>query len=492
MSTVTTHIRAQAPLWRNFWVIAVALIALRVLTLMFTPLGLGPDETQYWYWSRALDFGYFSKPPLIAWAIGLTTALFGNAEWAARLSAPLFHFGAAAFLYVTAKRLFDDRIALWTGLSWLLMPGVILSSFIMATDAPLLFFWSAALYFLVRIIDAPSASLADFAGLGSMIGLGMMSKYAMIYFPVAMALCLFIKPLREKLLRPPLLLTVLIALLIFAPNIVWNANHDFQTLSHTAANAHWSEDLIKPLSLLEFLGGQLAVFGVIPFGALIWIVANKQNWKLNEKSLLLLIFSLTPLIIVAAQAFLSRAHANWAAAAYPAASLLVTGMLLQSGKAMWVKISAGFHALVFIGFTCGVLAPTLIDNVGLARAVKDLRGWKTQTGEILSDASGYDAVLIDDRYLMGEMLYHQRGSDIEIAAIDPNASIDNHFEAFRGFDAARMKRNLFVTTRDDARHIDYRFHTIIPVAVVDATPGKGQQRRYRLYEVSDYFGPDGN
>jgi len=87
------------------------------------------------------------------------------------------------------------------------------------------------------------------------------------------------------------------------------------------------------------------------------------------------------------------------------------------------------------------------------------------------------------------MLYHQQNSAVEIAAIDPNASIDNHFEAFRGFDPARMKRVLFVTTRDDAAHVDYRFRNIAPVAVVEAAPGRDQHRRYTLYELSEYFGP---
>jgi hypothetical protein len=323
-----------------------------------------------------------------------------------------------------------------------------------------------------------------------MIGLGLMAKYAMVYFPICLALCLLFKPLRTKLLRPPLLAAALIAIFLFAPNMIWNAQHDFQTLSHTAANAHWSEGLFKPMKLLEFTGGQFAVFGIIPFGALLWVIYNKNDWRQDRAKILLAVFSLTPLVIVAAQAFLSRAHANWAAAAYPAASLWVTAFLLQHGKVFLVKANAGLHAILVALFTAGVLFPGLIDWAGFSSAVKDLRGWKDQTKEIMSYAPGYDAVLIDDRYLMGEMLYHQPNSAVELAAIDPNASIDNHFEAFRGFDPARMKRVLFVTTRDDAAHVDYRFRTITPLGAVEAAAGKGETRRYRLYELSGYFGPD--
>jgi len=50
-----------------------------------SPLGLHGDEAQYWSWSQNLDWGYFSKPPLIAWIIAISTSLFGQAEWAIRL-----------------------------------------------------------------------------------------------------------------------------------------------------------------------------------------------------------------------------------------------------------------------------------------------------------------------------------------------------------------------------------------------------------------------
>ena len=63
---------------------AILLIAgltlVRLVTLFSTPLELYPDEAQYWLWSRTLDFGYYSKPPVIAWAIWATTKLGGDAE----------------------------------------------------------------------------------------------------------------------------------------------------------------------------------------------------------------------------------------------------------------------------------------------------------------------------------------------------------------------------------------------------------------------------
>lgn len=476
------------PPWRSFWALAAAITAARILTLIATPLGVGPDEAQYWFWSRDLAFGYFSKPPLIAWTIAATTALFGGADWAVRLSAPLFHFGAAAFLYCTAKRLYGARAAFWTGLGWLTLPGVVLSSFIIATDAPMLFFWSGALFFLMRIVGGDRSNAKDFAWLGAMIGLGLMSKYAMMYFPVAMAIALPLRPIRAKLMRSSLLLTALAAAALFAPNVVWNMQNDFSTLSHTAANANWETSLFRPLNLIEFLGGQFLVFGLVLFAAFVYVSAGWRKLRGDAAALLLLIFALTPLVIVATQSFISRAHANWAAAAYPAALLLVTGLLLQAGRGRWIKASLAINSAMFAVFTAGVLSLNLIDGAGLSRATRDLRDWKAQTDAIMAHAPGYDAVLVDNRYLMGEMLYHQRGAGVEIAALDPNNGVDHHYEAFLPFDPQRMKRVLFVTTRDDDAHVNYRFGSIERLGEVDADIA-GVARRYTLFALGDYYGP---
>ena len=52
----------------------------RLATLAFSQTELFFDEAQYWFWSRELAFGYYSKPPLIAWIIRGATELCGQGE----------------------------------------------------------------------------------------------------------------------------------------------------------------------------------------------------------------------------------------------------------------------------------------------------------------------------------------------------------------------------------------------------------------------------
>src|SRR5580704_16151163 len=105
------------------------MVVLRVVAIRLSPLQLYADEAQYWLWSRHLDLGYFTKPPLIAWIIRLTT-LGGDAEPLVRLSSPVLQAAAGIFLYRAAKRLYGARTALFSLAVYATMPAVALGSFV--------------------------------------------------------------------------------------------------------------------------------------------------------------------------------------------------------------------------------------------------------------------------------------------------------------------------------------------------------------------------
>ena len=123
---------------------------LRLLWLLVQSAELYPDEAQYWFWAQHLALGYYSKPPLVAWLIALTTAMFGDGEFAVRLSAPLLHGIAAGFVYAIGSQLCDRRIGFWSALAYASLPAVSLSALLISTDAALMPCWAAALYVFIR------------------------------------------------------------------------------------------------------------------------------------------------------------------------------------------------------------------------------------------------------------------------------------------------------------------------------------------------------
>jgi hypothetical protein len=478
--------------WRRFLTVALALTALRVVSLILGDPNLGPDEAQYWFWSKAPAFGYYSKPPVVAWSIAATTALFGDSEWAVRLSAPLYQLGAAIFLFLAARRLADDRAAFWAGVSWLTMPGVFLSAALITTDAPLLFFWSLALYAFIRM-TAPGETrrLAWGAMLGAAIGFGLLSKYAMLFFLPGAALALLAAPERRKTMSAgAAALAALIALALLAPNVAWNAANDFQTIAHTAANANWTQSFGHPDKLFKFLGDQFGVAGPILLGLM--IAAAVAGLRGGEERLrLLLAFSLPALLIVSTQAFIARAHANWAAVAYPSAVIaaaIVAARFTRGDLAL--KSSLALHLAAGAGFLAAFMSFGLADAVGASAPFKRLRGWDGQGPEIAARALGYDAILTDDREVMSGLLYYARPGP-PVFAWDSNARIDSHYEAFAAFDPARGERFLYVTADPGAATLNGAFQSVTPLgaSVSQITPTR--TRTLYLFEISGRRAGDG-
>lgn len=402
--------------WRAVLTLTLVLTLARVTALFITPLELYPDEAQYWLWSRTLDWGYYSKPPLIAWTIWATTAIGGDAEAWVRAASPLFHAGATLAIYGVGRRLYDERVGFAAAAFYALMPGVQLSSVLASTDAPLLLFLSLALLAYARLQAPDGRRLAVAAGFGLAVGLAFLAKYAALYAIIGVALHLMLSREARAAWSWPMAGAAIAAfLLVLAPNLAWNAANDFSTVQHTAANAAWGgRKLFNFPELGDFLASQFGVFGPIPFavllGGLIWLGVRR---RLTGPDLLLACFALPPLLIVTGQSFISRANANWSGAAYVAGSVLVAAWLIRWKAQWWLRGALALQALLAALFLACVLDPTLADKVGLSNSFKRAKGWEQLTAQIVERtmAEGYrtvSAVAVDDRFMFNTAAYYGR------------------------------------------------------------------------------------
>ncbi len=396
---------------------AVLLVAtwLRIEALRISPLGLYFDEAQYWMWSRTLEWGYFSKPPLIAWVIAATTSLFGDAEWAVRLGAPLAHALAAGAIFLLTRSTYGAWAGFWAGVGWLTLPGVFFSSTIISTDALLLPMWAISLFATWRLVTTRAWVWAVFAGVA--LGVGVLAKYAMLYFVLCTALAAWwLIPVREALGRGRGIVAGLIAAAIVAPNIVWNVQNGFATARHTAANARVdASDLFNLDEVFEFLGGQAGVLGPLIFAALAWLGwrAARRAAGLRDEDRFLLAYILPPFLLITLIAFVSRANANWAAVAYPAIVVWVAGSLFASrgGRRMLVAAIAVNTLLTSALIGVIVMRP---DLAVLIKGVRETSGWDETARQIAVRAAAqpgeapFSAVMVDDRSTYFELSYYWR------------------------------------------------------------------------------------
>ena len=156
---------------------------------------------------------------------------------------------------------------------------------------------------------------------GASLGFGLLAKYAAVYF----FLCVGDRcrgPTSARATRCAAgrggRSALVIALALVAPNLVWNASHGFATFAHTAGNAGWKGLPIHIGSGLEFLGAQFAVFGPILFAVLIYVAGARCGGAASSRNAGCSRSPCRCFCLLIVQALLSRALANWAAAAYPA------------------------------------------------------------------------------------------------------------------------------------------------------------------------------
>lgn len=403
--------------WRAAALLTAGLTLARIVALFRTPLELYPDEAQYWLWSRSLAFGYYSKPPLIAWAIWASTAVGGNAEAWVRLPATLFQAGATLLVFAIARRLYNERTALGSAALYALTPAIQLSAAVIATDAPLLFFLGLTIWTYVSLEGATGRRrLWLSAGLGAALGLAFLSKYAAVYAVIGLVLHAAVSREGRARWTPAGLTAALLTLgAVLAPNLAWNATHGFETLHHTAANAAWGgAQMFNIAELGLFLLTQFAIFGPIPFAVLIGggaLLAWRR--RLQAADALLLCFIAPPLLIVSVQAFISRANANWSGASYLPGAILVAAWLMRWRARRLLTATLLFQAALAACFLVFVLSPKIAETAGAANSFKRAKGWSQTTQLILrraevEQAQGLSAIAVNNRFLFYAMSYYGR------------------------------------------------------------------------------------
>ena len=260
---VALGLAVTAPRWRNA---AVALIVYAcVLRLVYAgSIEMMPEETYYWNYSRHLSIGYLDHPPMVAWLIRVATAVFGQTEFGVRAGALLCGTITSIFIYKLTRNLFGAATALAALLLVQALPFFFLSGLLMTPDAPLAAAWAASLYFLERALIGSQSRAWWFAGI--CLGLGMISKYSVALLGPVAAVFMAWDPLaRRWWLRSAPYVGALLALAIFSPVIIWNAQHEwasfaFQTSRRLAETPQFAlHKLIGSIIVLITPTGLLAV-----------------------------------------------------------------------------------------------------------------------------------------------------------------------------------------------------------------------------------------
>lgn len=477
--------------------IGTLLLWLTVLTLyriwVLPRLGitLYVDEAQYWTWAQNLDWGYFSKPPVIAWLIAASTSLFGDGMVAVKLPALVLYGITSCVIFFLGRDLYDARIGMRAAVAFSLAPFVAGLGLFVSTDAPLLFFWALAIFSFTRALSADR--WRDWLLLGAALGLGTMSKYTMLAFgPSALLYLLLSRERMSQLRNPRLWIALGLAFLIVLPNLLWNWSHNFPTLHHTADITHIEGLNEKQGNVGEFLLAQVISLG--PLLALAFLGGLGLAWRERKDSRwqLLACFSLPLFGMVLLQALRSEANGNWAAPAFVTATLLAICFLARF-RLRWLALTlAANAAIMLVAYhakdvyrLAGKPPPALYESI-----FKRARAWDVLAQQIRPLlAHNPDAMLLtENRTLMAHLLYELRDMHFQHAAWKPQAAPQDHYQLTVPLGPEDLGRSVILVTDTGSPGVVARFSAHHTLARVSVQAGPKLRRQVDVILLEGFLG----
>lgn len=467
--------------------VLLALTAVRLIALAWSQVDLFFDESQYWAWSRELAFGYFSKPPLLAWVIAGAEAVCGSTEACIRAPAPVFYLATSLVSYAIARALYDETTAFWAALLLAFGTGVAFSSRIISTDVPLLFFWAVALLSYVKLLQAGDWRWGVLLGVS--FGLGMLAKYAMVYFVLGIAAAALIDRDARALLRSPSLwLAVAIGVALILPNVIWNAQNGFVTLTHTGHNIQGGGAAFNPMLGLEFVASQFAVFGPVTFSVLLIVLVRVTKPDISRADRLMLCFAIPTLALVTATAFVTRANGNWAAAAFISANVLAAAVLVRHAAWRWIAVSIAIGVAVQVALIAGDANARRMSIPWLAKPDVYARtmGWRSLGEEVeqRARASGARTIAAEQRDTVASLIYYQRDSGRVVLSWPTAAVANHHFDLTRRLTAAAPDPVLFVSGCPSTERLARQYRSVESLGPMQARSGPATSRGYFAFRLS--------
>jgi hypothetical protein len=314
------------------------------------PLDLAPDEAHYWDWSRHLGWSYYSKGPLVAYLIRAGCLVTSTGTLGVRLPAVVCGSLLLISVYVLTVQVYrSERLACGVVAIALTLPAIAAGSSLMTIDAPYTCCWGWALVFGYQAVIRGSGWAWPLAGLA--VGLGILAKYTMVLWLPSVGLCLLTSPThRRLLLQKGFWIACAVAAFCCLPILVWNARHDWVTVSHVLRLAGLSQQQPAAASPARsllwqgpfvYLGTQFALllgYWFVAWAVALWV---HRPWKEADDGKRYLWWLSAPMfgVFLAFSVKTGGGEPNWPITAYVSGLVLAAGWLARQlgGSPGWYR-----------------------------------------------------------------------------------------------------------------------------------------------------------
>jgi 4-amino-4-deoxy-L-arabinose transferase-like glycosyltransferase len=339
--TIAIPERARAKLdnsaFRQLLAVAALIAAMTALRVIYANLlELRTDEAYYWTWSKESALSFLDHPPMIAWFIRFGTAIFGDTNFGVR-------FAGVLAMLVTQLLLADivwrvTRRARAVMIAVLMPEAAIYYGLLMAKVAPdvaMIPFAVAMVWALIRLHESHDGRWWLAAGVFA--GLALLSKLtAVMLLPAVPAFMLVPDWRRRWLFSPYPWLAAVIAVVVFLPVLIWNAEHDWASFRFQFVRATAVHEL-SFRTIGDFIGLQFGLVGPIllpvVLSGVVW-TAWRGYRRLDAVAVLLSTSVLVPFGYFLWKSLTLRVGDTWPMFIWPigfAAAAINIAMLPQEG-----------------------------------------------------------------------------------------------------------------------------------------------------------------
>jgi 4-amino-4-deoxy-L-arabinose transferase-like glycosyltransferase len=238
-------------------------------------------------------------------------------------------------------------------------------------DMPSIVTSAAFVYFLAQVQATGNAKW--WLGAGIAAGLGLLSKFSILFLGVGTLIWLAVDAPSRRWLRTPWpYLSAALALVVFAPALVWQSQHHWMTFAFQFGRVGGGHFTLRFLG--EFLAAQLGlatplIFALMAIG--LWRATRQGSANLGNDRLLLAVLAWTGIAYFLEHSLHDRVQGNWPCFLYPVLAILAADAFVTQGR--WRKISmiAAPLALVMLlaVYAQALFAPVALRKDPLARVL---------------------------------------------------------------------------------------------------------------------------
>jgi 4-amino-4-deoxy-L-arabinose transferase-like glycosyltransferase len=372
-------------------IVAIAIVGLIIARLVVASLvPLAFDEALYWRWSQHLAFGNLDHPPMTPLLIRAGTAIFGDTPFGVRVMVVLLSIPASMSVWRAAARLFvSERIGATAALYFNLTLAVAAGSVLATPDFPVVTCSAILLFLLAKLSRSDRGEW--WLAIGAAFGIGMFTKYSMLFFAPSILIWLLVVPRQRRWL-----FTIwpwiggLVALAVFSPVLLWNEQHGWASVLYQSHRLVVHQ--LRLPYIAEYPASQLGL--ATPSIFILGCMAMTRFFRRASEQFSSRVL-ISALVLPIAVYFLwhslhGRVEGNWPMPMYPAFAVAAavaaeslewrgfSGRLVTWSRQLAAPISVALAALIYLQAVFGIIPFGHVDPTARALGA----GWPQMAMEI--------------------------------------------------------------------------------------------------------------